>query len=93
MQPTCPLCERELVYRSEHHLVPRSRRRSGLTVIICRDCHDAIHARFDNKELERDYASIEALRTEPGLATAFAWIAKQDPRTRQRTRMSNRRRR
>lgn len=76
-----------------HHLVPRSRKKTEITVTICRDCHDAIHARFDNKELERDYASLAALRAEPSLAAAFAWLAKQDPHTRQRTRMSNRRRR
>jgi 5-methylcytosine-specific restriction endonuclease McrA len=86
-QPPCPLCERPLIHPTDHHLVPRSRGgRSEHTVRICRDCHGAIHALLTNRELERDHRTIEALRGEPRLARAIAFIARQPPERRIRHR-------
>src|SRR5436305_2556870 len=57
----CPLCGRGLVGGSsvnQHHLVPRSRNGRD-TVALHRICHAAIHATLSEKELERQYNTIE----------------------------------
>jgi hypothetical protein len=85
--PACPLCERPNYSPSDHHLVPKSRG-GRVTETLCRDCHSAIHATFTNKELEREYATIDALMAHPQFARVIHHIAKQDGkvRTRQRRR-------
>jgi 5-methylcytosine-specific restriction endonuclease McrA len=87
--PPCPLCGRERIALSDHHLVPKSRG-GKVTKAICVDCHKAIHATFDNKELETTYNSVEALLAHPELAKVIAFIASQ--RGRVRTRPHRRRR-
>lgn len=80
----CPLCERPNKNPSDHHLVPKSRG-GKVTETICRDCHSAIHATFTNKELEREYATIEALLAHPEFAAQIRFIARQDGKVRTRT--------
>jgi hypothetical protein len=88
----CPLCEREVVALSDHHLVPKSRGGTHEhTVPICTDCHGAIHALFDNKELERTFFTVEALKAEERFAKHLRWLAKQDPGGKSRTARSKRR--
>lgn len=79
----CPLCRRPNQNPSDHHLVPKSRG-GKVTETICRDCHTAIHATFTNKELEREYASIDALLGHAGFAKMIAHIAKQHGKVRTR---------
>jgi len=79
----CPLCGRPNYRPSDHHLVPKSRG-GKVTETICRDCHDAIHATFDNKQLEKEYATVDALMAHEGLAKMIRFIAKQDGRVRVR---------
>lgn len=79
----CPLCGRPNHRPSDHHLVPKSRG-GKVTATICRDCHDAIHATFDNRELEKKYATVDALLAHEGLAKMIRFIAKQDGRVRVR---------
>jgi len=80
MEATCPLCERILVRKSDHHLIPRTRGGTGTaTLPICRDCHDAIHAQFSNKELESEYSTVDALLSNERFRKTVAFIAKQDP--------------
>ncbi len=74
--PACPLCERANYHPSDHHLVPKSRG-GRVTETICRDCHSAIHATFTNKELEREYATIEALMAHEKFAAMVRHIGKQ----------------
>jgi 5-methylcytosine-specific restriction endonuclease McrA len=81
----CPLCERPNYAPSDHHLVPRSRG-GRVTQTICADCHRAIHAMFDNKELERTYNSVESLLAHEEFAKMVRYIAKQDGRVRVRRR-------
>jgi mono/diheme cytochrome c family protein len=79
----CPLCERPNRQPSDHHLVPRTRG-GRVTQTLCQDCHSAIHATFSNKELEREYATVEALLSHEGFAAIVKFIAKQDGRVRTR---------
>ncbi len=82
--PACPLCERPNRSPSDHHLVPKSRG-GKVTETLCRDCHTAIHATFTNKELEREYSTIEALMAHEELRALIRFIAKQRGKVRTRT--------
>jgi hypothetical protein len=90
--PTCPLCERPNDRPSDHHLVPRSRGGTE-TKTLCGDCHRAIHAVFTNKELEKDYNTVEALLSHEELARMIRHIARQDGKVRVRSTRGQRRRR
>jgi 5-methylcytosine-specific restriction protein A len=85
----CPLCEREVPALSDHHLVPKSRGGRD-TEPICLDCHRMIHVLFDNKTLERELGTVEALRAEPRMAKYLAWISKRPGGRRYRARRSRR---
>ncbi|MCU0306550.1 MAG: hypothetical protein MUE51_02060 [Thermoleophilia bacterium] len=60
------------------------------TVTICRDCHDAVHALIPNRELAGRAASVEALRADPAVARAVAFLARRPSVTRTRTRRPRR---
>ena len=81
--PICPLCGRpipESARSSLHHLVPRLRGgKGGETVRLHQICHNEIHATLTETELARDYATPEALRAHPRLATFIAWVRKRPP--------------
>jgi hypothetical protein len=74
----CPLCGRPIpegARASQHHLVPRLKGgKGGPTVRLHQICHSAIHARFTEAEIARDYPSIVALRAHPGLGRFIAWV-------------------
>ena len=75
----CFLCRRPLGRRVErHHPVPKSRG-GRETVAVHPICHRAIHAALSNGELERGFASPQALRAHPELARFVAWVAGKDP--------------
>lgn len=78
----CPLCGREIPpeLESRHHLVPKLK--GGKTtaeniVVLHRPCHDKIHAVFTEAQLARNYASIDALLTDPDISKFAAWITKR----------------
>lgn len=75
----CPLCERPNYHPTDHHLVPKCRG-GRVTATICRDCHKAIHATFSNKELEREFNSVDTLMAHERFARMIRFIAKQDGR-------------
>jgi len=73
----CFLCGRPLGSRIEwHHPVPRSRG-GRETVPVHPICHRAIHAAVPNKELERGYASAEALRAHPEIGRFVRWVERK----------------
>jgi hypothetical protein len=76
---TCFLCLRPLGQRVEwHHPVPRSRG-GRHTEAVHPICHRTIHATFTNKELERSFASADALRAHPDMRQFLEWIQSKDP--------------
>ena len=75
----CPLCGRPFGIRTEkHHLVPRSRRGTE-TVSLHPICHRTIHALFNEKDLARDYSTIEALLAEEAIQKFVNWVAGKPP--------------
>ena len=87
----CSLCGR-LVRRgtTEHHLIPRTchsnkwfkkrftRDEMQATVDLCRDCHHAVHdAVPTEKELGRDWNTVEKLLSHPTIGKFVTWVRKQ----------------
>lgn len=81
----CPLCEREVPTVSDHHLVPKSRG-GRETEAICLDCHGMIHTLFDNKQLERELNTVEALQAEPRFSKYLKWVSKRSAGRRHKAR-------
>lgn len=84
----CGLCGRPALRLTRHHLVPRSRtkkkRRKGKafdrgdferTVPLCPPCHRNVHSVIDHKDLEREYHTVEALKSHPDIQRFASWIA------------------
>lgn len=40
-------------------------------------CHSAIHARFTEAELAREFSDIESLRSDPQMAKFLTWVRKK----------------
>ena len=86
MEGRCAICEREETL-TRHHLIPRTRHPNKRnkrifdrqtvkkTVGICKACHSQLHAVLTEKELERDYPTVELLRAHPEIAKFAAWIS------------------
>jgi len=73
----CGLCERTVQHTSRHHLVPREEGgRYGDTVDLCQPCHSSVHRFLTNRELARQYATVEALRAAEELQGYLGWIRK-----------------
>lgn len=86
----CALCLRAVPRTTRHHLTPRSRARKkpdkqrraerdadAVTVDLCPPCHGMIHAVLTERQLQQDYASVEALRSHPEIARFLTWLARQ----------------
>lgn len=85
MTGVCVICQREETL-TRHHLIPRTRHANKrnkrefdravvkVTVGMCRPCHSQLHALLTEKELEREWNTLEKLRTHPDLMKFAAWI-------------------
>lgn len=85
----CELCGRFVERRTRHHLIPRSRHgnkrtkrsfsREELhrTVPLCSACHRQIHLILTEKELEREYNTVEALLSHPGISRFVRWVERK----------------
>ena len=83
----CELCGRLVHELTRHHLIPKSRHKNkhnkkvfdrqevhNRIALLCRSCHRNIHTMIDIKELEREYNTLEALATHPGIRRFTRWI-------------------
>lgn len=88
----CELCERAEVSLTRHHLVPRTRHSNKLNkklfdrvdvveriALLCRPCHKMIHALFTEKQLEREFNTLAALRAQGDVARFVDWIRTKPP--------------
>jgi len=85
----CEFCERQKELTA-HHLIPRSmhgrdwfRNRYSKedmhkrTVMLCHDCHVAVHRFFDEKTLGKKYNTKELLLKEQKVVDFIRWARKQ----------------
>ena len=89
----CEMCER-VTPLTRHHLFPRSQvkhfekrgfvgegRSVDEVAAVCRQCHSAIHAFADERELGERYNTMEALLAEEQLAKHARYLSKQRARS------------
>lgn len=85
----CQLCERLVQHTSRHHLVPREEGgRYGPTVDLCQPCHSSVHLLLTNRQLARQYHTVDDLQRAEELQKYLHWIRRSRVE-----RISNRRRR
>jgi len=73
----CPICKRPYDdTMDEHHLIPKSKKGKE-TVTLHRVCHDKIHATFTEKELAKQYNTIEKLLEHEEISKFAKWVAKK----------------
>ena len=74
----CELCDREVTKLYRHHLIPKQRGgKKGPVSMLCWSCKDMVHILFTNKELEREYNTIELLKSIDKIQKYIKWIKKQ----------------
>ncbi|MFK7988961.1 MAG: hypothetical protein AB8I08_23285 [Sandaracinaceae bacterium] len=95
LEPACRLCDR-IRPLTFHHLIPRTLHRKPRYkrqftrealqqgVMLCRDCHDAVHRFVSEKELGAVYRTLDALRAHPEIARFVAWVKGRPGRHRMR---------
>lgn len=84
----CALCHREVDLLTRHHLLPKQEGgRHSETVDLCQPCHSTIHRLFTNRELARQFTTVQALRQAEPLQKYLSWIQNK----KNITRLSNRR--
>ena len=78
---SCPLCKRPLILGpsvDKHHLIPKSL--GGKDVIeVHKICHQKIHSLFSERELLKNYNTIEKLLTHPDIINFVKWVQKKAP--------------
>lgn len=75
----CALCGRPLGKTTQkHHLVPKSQGGTE-TIPLHAICHRKIHALFNEKELARDFCTIEALLANEEIQKFVKWVVGKHP--------------
>ena len=87
MGDPCELCERTALPLTKHHLIPKARHNKRVkrdfgvdrnkTAMMCRPCQDAIHSFFTEKQLEREYYTIDLLKKSEQVINWIAWVQKR----------------
>jgi DNA-binding sugar fermentation-stimulating protein len=72
----CELCKREVEVLTRHHLKPKARGGAkGMHVMVCLSCKDMIHRLIPNKELDREYDTLEKLLANKKVQKYVKWIS------------------
>lgn len=87
----CALCQHEYdaAKITRHHLVPKCRG-GRITIGLCRPCHSQVHALYTEKELERQFGTLEELLEAEKLQSWIQWVRKRKPTSRIPVRTSKR---
>jgi hypothetical protein len=86
----CELCGRATGDLTRHHLIPRTRHANKRNkrefdrndvhhriARLCRACHKQVHAVLTEKQLEREFNTLAALRGHPEIARFVDWVKAQ----------------
>jgi hypothetical protein len=89
----CPLCQRDIAHPANlHHLLPISKGgKHTPTVLLHVICHNKIHSLFTEKELAKDYNSIEKLLANEEIQKFIKFVSKQPPTYYDKNKRANRR--
>ena len=80
-EPICPICGRVLGKDvDDHHLIPKSLggAKKG-TVTLHKVCHTKINHTFSERELQKRYNTVGAIRGHPEMQKFIEWIQKKPP--------------
>ena len=74
----CPICKRDIPpeYQEKHHITPKCKK-GKVKVPVCCTCGDMVHKLFTNKELEKQYNSIEKISEHPDVVKWVNWVSKK----------------
>ena len=74
----CSICQRLTPpkYSEKHHLVPRSKKGTE-TIDVCCNCGDQVHKIFTNKDMDREYNTLEKLLAHSDVQKWVKWVNKQ----------------
>lgn len=82
-ETACPVCGSDSVPLTRHHLVPKSKSNSrkeadepSNILMVCRACHDGIHALFTDAELKKSRHTLADLMADEKFAKFAAWRQK-----------------
>lgn len=75
----CPICKRDVPneYQEKHHLVPKCRKGKE-TITLCCNCGDMLHKIFTNKELEKEYNSLDKILSKREVKNWIKWVSKKN---------------
>lgn len=83
----CELCEMPELALTDHHLVPKARHNrrvrrdlgAGRNKVAdtCRPCHSQLHILFTEKQLERDFNTVEKLKADESVRRWIEWKRKR----------------
>ena len=95
----CELCGRAGVDLTRHHLIPRTRHANKQTrqrfsreeattrlAMLCRACHKYVHTVLTEKEMEREFNTIERLSGHPEIRKFIEWVRSKPAGLRVRSR-------
>jgi hypothetical protein len=84
----CPVCTRELELTA-HHLIPKTlhstkwyqknftKEQMDEVVYVCRLCHNGLHQFISEKEMGREYNTLEKLLSHEKVINFIPWAKKQ----------------
>ena len=99
---SCKICLRDLPL-TRHHLVPVTRHKNKRTLkrhdkeslntvlLVCRQCHNQLHALISEKDMDESYYTYEKLLSHEGIAKFTEWIRKRQPNKKIRVRRNRKR--
>ena len=78
----CPICKRNTPpqHQEKHHLIPRKTRKSKKEekiLVVCCSCGDMLHKLFTNKELGKQYNTLEAIIANLDVQNWVSWVQKK----------------
>ncbi len=77
----CPLCSRSMISGptvDRHHLVPICRG-GKQTEHLHKVCHSKIHHTFSEKQLEKEFNTVEKILENEEIKKFVSWVSKKDP--------------
>jgi len=75
----CQICQRETPqeHLEKHHLVPRSKHGAKIEgIFVCIDCGNMVHKLFTNKQLAKEYNTLEKLLENEKINKWIEWVRK-----------------
>lgn len=76
----CSICHRKCSdeFIEKHHLIPKQKggKHSGV-ISVCVDCGNQLHNLFTNKQLQKDYNTLEKIINNSSVQKWIKWIRKK----------------